>query len=365
MTRSRLVLILAVVSVAVVDGTAEGDGKLVPPREYQGSLEERAQEAVIVFTGSKEPGKAREDLILKITVVGAAKDFAWVVPFPREPEVVKADAKLFGELFDYVQRRQRSLLKKGKKAEGVAAEAERKGGVDVLSRRIVGTYDVAVVREREAGALNGWLSENGYRELENAEDVLAFYRRKSYVFACIKVSGAALEKKEPVDLHPLRFTFATGGRDGIYFPMKMTGLQSEPFDVNLYVFYRYWLNDRLSKYGYAHRGFRLVHRDWDTKECEPSGGKAWSDPSGDPYLKSLASRIPTVTKLMQARHPGERFYLTNIQASRLKPSDVRAWSDDLWLFPYYTNRSFVPYDARPGGVASEGYRASRKEEEAR
>ena len=65
------------------------------------------------------------------------------------------------------------------------------------------------------------------------------------MFACIKVSSEALESERSVDSHPLRFTFKTGGRDGIYFPMKMTGLQSDPFDVNLYVFYRFWINDKL------------------------------------------------------------------------------------------------------------------------
>ena len=45
--------------------------------------------------------------------------------------------------------------------------------------------------------------------------------------------------------------------------MKLTGLQSQPFSVNLYVLYRYWLNDSKSKFGYEHRGFRLKYRDWD------------------------------------------------------------------------------------------------------
>jgi hypothetical protein len=36
----------------------------------------------------------------------------------------------------------------------------------------------------------------------------------------------------------------------------------------------------------------------------------------------------------------------------LKPEAVRQWSDDLWLFPYYVDKNFVPYDARPGGPAA-------------
>ena len=352
---SRLLPVLVLLAAAPV----LGDGKLLPRRDYEGSLEERAQEAIIVFNGSKTPREAREDLILKITVAGAAQDFAWVIPFPNEPEVAKEDVKLFKELFDYVEHRTRGRGKKGKKAAGEALGAEAKG-VEVVSRKVVGSYDVAVVREKKAGALNGWLETNGYRTLENGEDVISFYRKKRYVFACIKVADAALTQGTPVDLHPLRFSFETGGRDGIYFPMKMTGLQTEPFDVVLYVFYRYWLNDRLSRYGFSHRGFRLKYRDWDGPDCEANGGKAWSAPEQDPFLKSLAGKIPTVTELMRRRHPGERFYLTKLQARSLKPEAVRVWPDDLWLFPHYTNREFVPYDARPGGVAYDGYRTARK-----
>ncbi len=342
---------------------ALADGKLVRPRDYAGSLEERAQEAIIIFQGSQSPGEAVEDLILKISVRGEASvaqgiaqsvaQFAWVVPFPQEPKVEKEDARLFKELFDYVQARAyrpKSDSRFGGAASKAAAESPKP--VEVLSRKIVGSYDVAVVRENVAGALNQWLDAEGYQNLADGEDVIGFYRQKGYVFACIKVSQVELSTGTTVDLHPLRFTFKTGGRDGIYFPMKMTGLQSEPFDVNLYVFYRFWINDALSKFGYVHRGFRLNYRDWDSSECEANGGKAYSAPQLDPFLRDFAFRLPNVTALFQKLHPGERYYLTNLQAFGLRPGEVRQWADDLWLFPYYTNKRFVPYDARSGGVAA-------------
>ena len=338
------------VCVLLIGGIVLGDGMVVPPRDYEGSLEERAQEAIIVFL---EEGQ--EDLILKITVHGAAAGFAWIVPFPNEPTVHKADKKIFRELFDYVQAR-RVRTRKGKNLGGGSEpKAAADGGVKVLSRRVVGSFDVAVVRETEAGALNGWLEKNGYKSLEGAEDVLGFYREKGYVYACIKVADAALKKSEPADIHPLRFRFKTGGRDGIYFPMKLTGLQAEPFDVNLYVFHRYWLNDRLSKYGFVERGFSLRHRDLDTAKCKANGGKDWSAPKSDPYLRGTGHLFPTVTTFMKEHYAGQRFYLTNI-SGRFAPKEVRKWKDDLWLFPYYTNRDFVPHDARAGGPASLWYR---------
>jgi hypothetical protein len=345
---------------------AFADGMVIAPREYRGSLEERAQEAIIVFHPGDETHSATEDLILKIRVEGPAERFAWVIALPNEPRTAREDAALFDELHRYVQARLSSRShKSGGKAAGVTKNAApaAEAPVEVLSRKVVGSYDVAVVRERQPGALSGWLEENGYRALEGAEDLIASYRKKGYVFACVKVSDVARAEGPSADLHPLRFSFETGGRDGIYFPMRLTGLQKGPFDVNLYVLYNKWVNDRVSRFGYVHRGFELTWRDYDGPRCTPNAGKSWSDPGADPYLREYAGLFPAVTKLVRKLHPGERYYLTNLQARGLAPADVRDWPDDLWLFPYYTDPRMVPFDARDGGPASGAYPHAARDEE--
>lgn len=338
------------------------DGMVAPPamykeKPYEGSLQEKAQEAILIFHPGDAENSARQDMILKIHVEGEVDQFAWVVPLPSAPKTGKEDAAIFKELHGYVQARlaaQNRNDSKEAKPDAAPATAEKPAeGVDLISREVVGSFDVAVLRENKAGALNAWLKDNGYQPVQDADDVVGYYRKKGYVFACMKVTDAALKKGSAVELHPLRFSFETGGRDGIFFPMRLTGLQNEAFDVNLYIFYDKWVNDRLSKYGYAHRGFTLRWRDYDSRACTPNAGKAWSDPAGDPYLRSYADRIPETTKLFQKLHPGKRFYLTKIYAQGLKPEDVRDWSGDLWMFPYYTNRSVVPYDAREGGPAAD------------
>jgi hypothetical protein len=364
----RLVALLA---FSALSTSLLADGKIFRPRDYKGSLEERAQEAIIIFHRGKtdDDGKvvgkgASEDLILKISVESDQtvdlESFGWVVPFPSAPKIAKEDGKLFKECFDYIQARlARRFKNKGKgdakSASGAKPAADLEKGVEVISRKVVGSYDTVVLREKRKGALNEWLEENGFQTLDDDDEVVSWYREKGYVFACMKVRDVALKAKSRVDLHPLRFSFHTGGIDGIYFPMKLTGLQKETFDVNLYVFYNKWINDRLSRFGYVHRGFELQHRDWDTDDCEANAGKAWSDPSNDPYLASLAHRVPKLKKLFQKLHPGEKYYLTQIRARRLDPADVREWKDDLWLFPYYTSASFIPYDVRNGGPAAEAY----------
>lgn len=349
------------------------DGKVVAPRDYKGSLEESAQEAILILreeriklrsadgrATNREGVRAVQDLVVKIDVKSdaALASFGWVLPFPSTPQVFREDAAIFRELFDYVQRRKARVSKGARGAKLASGEAKAKG-VEVLERKFVGSFDVAIVREKGEGRLNAWLEQEGFQTLKDAEDVLGFYRRKNYVFACIKVRDAALDAKKARALHPLRFTFSTGGRDALYFPMKMTGLQSAPFDVNLYVFRPSWINDKLNRYGFVHRGFRLMWRDYDSKTCKANAGKTWSSPADDAYLAPFARKLEATTRFFQKLHPGERFYLTNLQARQLRPEDVRQWRDDLWLFPYYTDRAFVPYDARAGACASELWHSAK------
>ena len=88
--------------ILVCAGSAWADGTVRPPRDYKGSLEEQAQEAIVIFTAGEKKGDAREDLILKISVKGNASRFAWIIPFPSKPEIAKEDPKLFKELFQIV-----------------------------------------------------------------------------------------------------------------------------------------------------------------------------------------------------------------------------------------------------------------------
>jgi hypothetical protein len=349
----------AVLLTCLAAQQVSADGLVFRPIAYEGSLNERSQEAIIIFHNGDKPGEATQDLILKISVQGDVDQFAWVVPLPSAPQTGEEDAKLFEELHKYVQARLvagggRPKKEDGLNSAGEAAPATARD-VEVISRETVGSFDVSIVKENRAGSLNQWLTNNKYQPVPGGDVVIEWYRKKGYVFACMRVSDAALFKDRAVDLHPLRFSFKTGGRDGIFFPMRLTGLQEERFDINLYVFYDKWVNDRLSPYGYVHRDFYLRWRDYDSDECIANAGKLWSTPKEDPYLRGYAHLMPAVTKMFQRLHRGKRYYLTNVYARGVKPSEVLAWKDDLWMFPYYTNRNFVPYDAREGGVAALGY----------
>ena len=69
---STPVVLIAVLLLTCAD-SALADGKLIKPRDYTGSLEEKAQEAILIFADDQPSGEAVQDLILKITVEGNAR----------------------------------------------------------------------------------------------------------------------------------------------------------------------------------------------------------------------------------------------------------------------------------------------------
>ena len=148
--RSQILSVAGAVLLACLAGQyVAADGLVFRPIDYEGSLNERSQEAIIVFHKGDKAGEARQDLILKISVQGDVDQFAWVVPLPSAPETGKEDAKLFEELHKYVQARLvagggRPKKEDGLNSAGEAAPATARD-VEVISREVVGSFDVSIV----------------------------------------------------------------------------------------------------------------------------------------------------------------------------------------------------------------------------
>lgn len=104
--------------------------------------------------------------------------------------------------------------------------------VEVLNRDHVGVFDTVTISGKDPAALQNWLAQNGYSVSSNATPVIADYVKRGWVFV-----GAKISRKEPgmatAAIHPLSFTFST--KEPVY-PMKLTGVDSPPVSVELYVF---------------------------------------------------------------------------------------------------------------------------------
>jgi hypothetical protein len=191
---------------------------------------------------------------------------------------------------------------------------------------MVGNYDIAVVEETAPGGLNGWLEQNGFQTLP--EEVVTFCSGKGWVYTAIKVNEAAGTGERV--LHPLHFRFRPDREDAMVYPMKISGTQNAPMDVNLYVFSSSWINVDTDENGTLASGFDARYKEPDSHD--------WSKSDNEPE----ATQLVRVRQFFLKHHAGESFYLTNIHREQLDPAALRGWADDLYITSdYYTFASWL------------------------
>ena len=225
----RLKFLAAVVAVAgvlglVADREARADGCFV----WHGNadLKEPNQRAIIAWDGKTET------LLLAVKYEGPAEDFAWVVPLPAKPEVkaIDADKNPFAEISRFTQERQKYGIEHSR---GVQVPDK----VEVLDRKVVGVYDIAILAAKDPAALADWLKKNGYAFPDKGKDVLEHYTKKEWVYAAMRIDpkqlgSAEAGKLKTGELQPVRFTFAS--KEMVY-PLKISSVNAGQTEVLLYL----------------------------------------------------------------------------------------------------------------------------------
>jgi len=186
-------------------------------------LLEPSQKAVIYWADGQET------LLMQVKYAGAAEDFAWIVPLPSRPEieVIEPDQSPFAELSLFTQRR----------SSQATMGPDSAISVEVIEKKVVGVYEVAVLVSDNAGALNKWLNDNGYSFPKEHQDVLEYYSQKQWVYIAMRIHESALnidttKKLKAGTLQPIRFKFAT---DEMIYPLKISSVNSGYSDLLLYV----------------------------------------------------------------------------------------------------------------------------------
>jgi len=171
-------------------------------------------------------------MVLQVKYKGPAEDFAWIVPVPARPRVsaIKAEKSPFAEISLYTQLRARW----GSRHKAPAGAGQK---VQVLERKVVGVYDVAVLAAAEAKALSGWLNKHGYAFPKDRADVLAHYTKKKWVYVAMRIDRKALgtDKVKALktgELQPIRFTFQA---KELVYPLRISCVNAGPTDVLLYL----------------------------------------------------------------------------------------------------------------------------------
>ncbi len=102
----------------------------------------------------------------------------------------------------------------------------------VIDRKMVGIFDTATISSHDPAALQVWLKANGFAAPASRDQAIASYVKDGWVFVAAKIRrvDSSLQTATP---HPLSFTFKTAKA---VYPMRLTGIDNGPVQVDLYVF---------------------------------------------------------------------------------------------------------------------------------
>lgn len=197
------------------------DGMLIaPPGRY---VFESDQKGVIFF----ENGEER--LILATSFKGDADDFAWVIPTPSKPEVKKSSAEIFTSLQSLTGNTRNEIMPDTSLSLGMAGSIKQ--GVQVIEKKSIEYYDVAVLASDDKDALADWLNNNGYHFPEQYNYVLQSYIDNNWIFTAVKfkddINSQILSgSMRSGNLIPLELKFKT---EKPVYPLKISSITE---DVN-------------------------------------------------------------------------------------------------------------------------------------
>ncbi|MCC6676602.1 MAG: DUF2330 domain-containing protein [Phycisphaerales bacterium] len=257
--RTVLRSLMAVLVVIGCAGPAFGDGCAFfvakPMAEMPG------QQALIAHENGIET------LAIETRLVGEGADCAWVVPLPARPEVSPASTGVFPSLramcLPVIERHQSfaaplavlviiglvlmvtggwrgialvgflllllliTLMPALGRARGAGGPV---AGVSVVDRKVVGAFEVVTLDASAGDSLLAWLNESGFNVPEQARPVVEAYIQEGWCFVASKLYHEPGKETTP---HPLVFRFRA---EKPVYPMRLTGLQGGPLDLELYVF---------------------------------------------------------------------------------------------------------------------------------
>ena len=268
MQRIFFMVLLGLLPLSVV-----ADGKVFPPVAFPAGVRIPDQRALIHFTNGVER------LVIETRFTGAGTNFAWVVPLPSQPVVEAASTGLFptlqylfrptvthnvpkyyvlilaaiaiGLLLRWIVHLGVSLLSvlmvvlllfllaalllpalgpAASKSAGMSGATDP--SLSILDRQLVGVFETTTIASREPEALQSWLRANGFTVTTNSDPVIADYVKDGWVFVAAKIRRD-LATEQTSTPHPLSFTFKT---ERPVYPMRLTGVDSGPLQVELYVF---------------------------------------------------------------------------------------------------------------------------------
>jgi len=154
----------------------------------------KGEQGLVVFDSSTQ----NEQMAINFQLSGTSNSSALVVPTPVKSEISQIQSIVFSDLYDIIKPKVESNSD-SKVTMGAAPN------VQVLERKIVGNFEIAVLKTNSYDDLNLWTTDNGFYLEPEAQGPVTAYINKGFVLNVIKLKKDAVNS----DINPLLFTFST------------------------------------------------------------------------------------------------------------------------------------------------------------
>ncbi|AEN09734.1 MULTISPECIES: DUF2330 domain-containing protein [unclassified Streptomyces] len=230
-----LLLILAALQLGslVAPAYACGCGAMVPSERSRIAV---GQETSVVHWDGRT-----EQIVMRLTVRGDAREAAWIMPVPHRASVELGDAALFDELAEITapvrETRHHFWPRDGDwpfaERDGAGAPAPGAAApVGVVDRRRLGPFDVARLTATDPEALRTWLEGNGFALPGPLEAALRTYVDQGWEYVAVRLAPEEAGAVLTGALDPLRLRFAS---DRPVYPMRLSRLARTAQSLGLYV----------------------------------------------------------------------------------------------------------------------------------
>jgi Na+-translocating ferredoxin:NAD+ oxidoreductase RnfD subunit len=190
-----------------------------------GTLKNKTSQVIIVHDGQ------RNTITMYNDFKGDPKDFAMVVPVPvvlKQSDIKVVDQQIFTTLNDYSKPRLVEYYDQNPCARmeeekmsapsrslndmvviGYGAAKRKDLGVKIEAKYLVGEYDILILSAKESSGLKTWLTDNGYKIPEGANEVLEPYIKSNLKFFVVKVNPEEKKKLPGAFLRPIQISFTS------------------------------------------------------------------------------------------------------------------------------------------------------------
>jgi len=213
-----------------------------------GTLSNKTSQVILARDGRKTVVTMYNDF------KGNIRDFAMVIPVPvllQKKDIRVVEPGIFQRLNDYSSPRlveyydvnpcmprvyekddlmsvQESVVMKSPKA----APTARGYGVTIEAQYLVGEYDILILGAKESSGLQRWLSDNGYKIPESAEEVLEPYIKSNLKMFVTKDNPKQATALNNGFLRPIQISFAS---EKFILPIRL-GMANADGDQDLVIY---------------------------------------------------------------------------------------------------------------------------------